>query len=104
MTYYITIGYYIFTLEKAPRRSERQEDEMTIPDSAVRPGTSPIQKLTYKRKEGAEMLSVSLRTLDTMIATNQLRVVRVGRSVLIPLDSLQTFLEHDHGTEGGLVQ
>jgi excisionase family DNA binding protein len=79
---------------------------MTLPDSAVNLGTSTnrIQKLLYQRREGAEMLSVSLRTLDTLIATNQLKAIRIGRSVRIPLDALQEFLKRDHRTDGGMVQ
>ena len=93
-------------LGEASWRTERREEEMTITDSVVNPGTSTsrIQKLLYARREGAEMLTVSLRTLDTLIATKQLRVIRIGRSVRIPLDALQEFLRRDHRTDGGMVQ
>jgi excisionase family DNA binding protein len=67
-------------------------------------GMSPSFKLLYTRRETAEMLSLSLRTLDTLIATKQLRVVRVGRSVRVPLDAIRAILKRDHTTDKGLVQ
>ena len=56
----------------------------------------PVEKLTVNRFEAAEMLSISLRTLDYLLACGELRARRVGRRVLIPREELQRFLRRDH--------
>jgi len=45
------------------------------------------------------MLGVSIRTVDRLIALKQLPVRRLGRRVLIPRNSLQSFLRADHPTK-----
>jgi excisionase family DNA binding protein len=53
-------------------------------------------KLLYDKKDAAELLSISVRSIDYLIAEGQLRVRRVGRRVLIPYQSLQQFTRSDH--------
>lgn len=77
---------------------------MTITDVAVAPSTSTLPKLLFTRAEAAEMLSLSLRTIDTLVMNKELKAVRVGRAVRIPLDELQRFLRRDHSTNRGLIQ
>jgi excisionase family DNA binding protein len=48
-------------------------------------------KLLYSRKEAAQLLSVSLRSLDSLILRLELPVKRVGRRVLISRQSLEKF-------------
>lgn len=55
-------------------------------------------KLMYSKTEAAEMLSVSLRTLENLIATKELLVRRVGKRVLVPYRSLLQFVRRDHKT------
>lgn len=50
------------------------------------------QKLLYTKRETAELLSLSPRTIDNLIARNELRVKRVGKRVLIISDSLHRFV------------
>lgn len=50
-------------------------------------------KLLYSRKEAAAVLSVSLRTLDYLVATRQLVTRKIGARVLIPSRELQKFAE-----------
>jgi len=50
--------------------------------------------------EAAQMLGVSVRTVDRLIALKELPVRRLGRRVLIPRNSLQTLLRVDHPTKG----
>ena len=57
-------------------------------------------KLQFSREESAEILGLSLRTLDRLIAENQLPVRRIGRRVLITRDALETFTSRDHATGG----
>jgi excisionase family DNA binding protein len=77
---------------------------MTITDVAVAQSTSNLPKLLFTRAEAAEMLSLSLRTIDTLVMNKQLKAVRIGRAVRIPLDELQRFLRRDHSTDRGLIQ
>jgi excisionase family DNA binding protein len=53
-------------------------------------------KLAVSRFEAARVLSISLRTLDSLIARGELRGRRIGRRVLFPLEELQRFLKRDH--------
>jgi hypothetical protein len=44
---------------------------------------STPQKLLYTKRETAEMLSLSLRMIDNLIARDQLQVRRFGKRVLV---------------------
>ena len=56
-------------------------------------------KLYFSRAEAAEMLGLSRRTLDRLIAEKQLPVRRIGRRVLIHIDDIIRFTKHDHTIE-----
>jgi excisionase family DNA binding protein len=56
-------------------------------------------KLAYSKAESASLLSVSLRTIDNLIARKELTVRRVGRRVIIPATSITAFLRLDHSTK-----
>lgn len=49
-------------------------------------------KLLYSKKESAQTLSLSQRTIDALIARRELKVKRVGKRVLITGKSLQKFV------------
>jgi excisionase family DNA binding protein len=49
-------------------------------------------KLAYSIEEAARALSVSERTFRGMVAREEIRVVRVGRRVVIPRDALAELL------------
>lgn len=57
---------------------------------------SQPEKLAVNRFEAARLLSISLRTLDSLLACGELRGRRVGRRVLFPMEELQRFLRRDH--------
>jgi len=59
-------------------------------------------KLMYGKAEAAEMLSISVRTLDYLIANKKLTVRRIGKRVLIAHNALVQFSKQDHQT--GRVQ
>jgi excisionase family DNA binding protein len=71
-------------------------------DGSTNPAVSAADrfqfKLQYSRGEAAEMLSISPRTLDRLIAEKQLPVRRIGRRVLITRDALEKFTRKDHET------
>ncbi len=59
-------------------------------------------KLMYTKAEAAKMLSLSVRTIEYLIASKELTVRRVGKRVLVPYSSLLAFTRRDHPT--GRVQ
>lgn len=61
-----------------------------------------LHKLQYSREEAAELLCISLRTLDRVIAEKRLPVRRIGRRVLITYEALLAFTKRDHPT--GVIQ
>ena len=67
------------------------------------PLNGPVERLGYSRAEAIEMLGISLRTLDRLIAEKQITVRRVGRRVLITKDALTQFLKRDHKTGAEVV-
>lgn len=54
------------------------------------------EKLLVGRDEAAEMLSISGRALDYLVAKKQLSARRIGTRVLIPLSDLRKFSGIDH--------
>jgi excisionase family DNA binding protein len=58
--------------------------------------TNPI---AMTKQEAAQILRVSLRTIDRLIALRELRVRRLGRRVLIPRSSLNSLMLKDHPTQ-----
>jgi excisionase family DNA binding protein len=64
-----------------------------------RPGRvtmAPEEKLLVGREEAAEMLSISRRSLDYLLAQKQLTFRRIGSRVLIPVSDLKRFSRADH--------
>lgn len=55
-------------------------------------------RLLYDRKEAARQLSISVRSLDYLIAGKQLATRRLGKKVLIPHGELVRFSRADHFT------
>jgi excisionase family DNA binding protein len=53
-------------------------------------------RLLVGRKEAAELLSISARALDYLVANKQIATRRIGSRVLIPMTELQKFSRADH--------
>jgi hypothetical protein len=53
-------------------------------------------RLLYDRETAARMLSISVRSLDYIIAARGLDTRRIGRKVLVPHASLVRFARGDH--------
>lgn len=62
----------------------------------MNPSDEKIVRLLHSKKEVAQMLNVSLRTIDNLIAFKELAVRRIGRRVLIPHGALLNFVRTDH--------
>ncbi|MGO8758487.1 MAG: helix-turn-helix domain-containing protein [Terracidiphilus sp.] len=56
----------------------------------------PHAKLQVSRDEAAELLSISVRGVDYLIATKQLSTRRIGTRVLIPIEDVLKFARSDH--------
>ena len=53
-------------------------------------------RLLYSRSEAARQLSISVRSLDYMIAAKKFEVRRIGKKTLITHASLIRFARSDH--------
>jgi excisionase family DNA binding protein len=55
-----------------------------------------VEKLLYSRRDAAEALSLSVRSIDYLITTNRLASRRVGGKILIPASAVRRFAREDH--------
>jgi excisionase family DNA binding protein len=53
-------------------------------------------KVLYTKREAAQLLSISVRSLDYLIFSHQLSARRVGRRVLVHRDAIEQFARRDH--------
>lgn len=60
--------------------------------------TKTTTRLLVSKKEAAEALCLCVRSIDNLISSKQLSVVRVGKRVLVKHASLIAFCRHDHAT------
>ncbi len=56
----------------------------------------PGQRLLVDRRNAAQYLSISQRSLDYLLANGELNVRRIGSRVLIPIAELQRYARLDH--------
>jgi excisionase family DNA binding protein len=54
--------------------------------------------MAFNRREAADALRVSLRTLDYLLAQGKLRCTRIGRRVVIPRAEVEELLSKDIDT------
>jgi excisionase family DNA binding protein len=52
---------------------------------------SEIEPLLFSKKDTARVLSISVRTVSTLLATKQLPCRRIGRRTLIPASAVRAF-------------
>lgn len=53
-------------------------------------------RLLYARKDAAQQLSISSRSLDYLIERGAIKVRHIGSRVLVPHDELVKFASRDH--------
>ena len=58
-------------------------------------------QIFVSRREAAKALSISLRTLDNLIAGREIVTRRIGRRRLISTSELRRFANRDHAVNGG---
>jgi excisionase family DNA binding protein len=54
------------------------------------------EKVLYTKREAAQLLSISLRSIDYLIFSRQLPTRRIGRRVLVHRDAVEQFARRDH--------
>ena len=57
-----------------------------------------METILVSKRDAARLLSLSLRTIDNLIAKRELLARRVGRRVLIERRTLEQFARRDHMT------
>jgi excisionase family DNA binding protein len=57
---------------------------------------APGDKLLVSREEAAQLLSISQRALDYLVASKRLPTRRIGGRVLIPVADLRKYARYDH--------
>jgi|GEM_PF-2556176 len=67
----------------------------TYPTRPTVVNPAPPPRLLYSRKEGAYLLSVSIRALDYLIAEGRINTRRIGGRILVSHDELARFARHD---------
>jgi len=82
---------------QAIRAAVRQEIERTLPpvSTPVPPQerkSEPVRPVALSKARAAQSLGVSVRTLDYCIAQRKIRVLRIGRRVLVPMNSIEAVL------------
>ena len=55
-----------------------------------------IEKLLYSREDAAAALSISIRSVDYLIAEGKVTTRRIGRKILIPAGDIKRFARADH--------
>lgn len=74
--------------KKAKRRDAQQQER--------KEKNGKVEKLLYSRKDAAFALSLSMRSIDYLIAGKQLLTRRIGNRILIPADEIRRFARASH--------
>jgi hypothetical protein len=82
------------TRARRSTRSRDTEDKVVAIDSRKTPPSG--SRLLYDRKEAARQLSISIRSLDYLIAAKAFQTRRMGRKVMIPHGELVRFASANH--------
>ena len=53
-------------------------------------------KVLYTKREAAQLLSISVRSIDYLIFSRQIPARRIGRRVLVHRDAIEQFARRDH--------
>ena len=70
------------------------DDEQKKPPARVT--VAAESKILASREEAAQLLSISQRALDYLIASRRLPTRRIGGRVLIPVSELRKYARTDH--------
>lgn len=82
--------------EILPKEQTMQAFNSAYKKPPARATISPDAKLLVSREEAAQLLSISQRGLDYLIANRRLPTRRIGGRVLIPVADLRKYARGDH--------
>ena len=57
---------------------------------------APMDKLLVSQEEAAQLLSISKRSVEYLVAARQLSTRRIGTRALIPIEEVRKFARSDH--------
>lgn len=77
-----------------PATASKQRQRKKKPPAKVT--VRPDAKLLVGREEAAAMVSLSVRSIDYLIANKELPVRKIGARTMIPVSELQRFVRMDH--------
>jgi excisionase family DNA binding protein len=63
-----------------------------------------MERILHSKREAAQALGLSVRTVECLIARRELIARRVGKRVLISSVELQRFAKKDHATQDAVSQ
>jgi excisionase family DNA binding protein len=79
-------------LREKPKGNEKNARRIPTRKASV----PPDAKLAVSRVEAAEIVSLSIRSIDNLLATKKLPFRKVGTRILIPVTELRKFIRVDH--------
>jgi excisionase family DNA binding protein len=91
-----SLSFNRYELESSPQdqSTERFSDDRKKPPQRVNVALG--DRLLVRREEAAQLLSISQRSLDYLIASGRLPTRRIGGRVLIPVADLRKYARCDH--------
>lgn len=81
------------TVQQSAAPSKRRQRKKKPPAKVTMP---PDAKLLVGREEAAAMVSLSVRSIDYLLANKQLACRKIGNRTMIPVSELQRFVRKDH--------
>ena len=83
---------------QAIRAAVRQEVRRVLPSGSTpappdEKKSEAVRPVALSKAKAARALGVSVRTLDYCIAQRKIRVLRIGRRVLVPMNSIEAVLK-----------
>ncbi len=88
------IGVVAKQFSKAKCEGKAVGDEPVVPSMST--SSVAVQRLLYDKRTAAEMLSISLRSLNYLLSRGEIRFRRIGSRVLIPHGDLVRFAHGHH--------
>jgi excisionase family DNA binding protein len=80
--------------------SQQESTELSFKPQRRKPPqrvtVAPEDKLLVSREQAAQLLSISQRALDYLVASQRLPARRIGGRVLIPMTDLRRYARFDH--------
>lgn len=89
---------HVIDFDRSVLKSSTQEPSFNADrrNPPQRVTVAPEYKLLVSREEAAQMLSISQRGLDYLVASKRLPTGRIGGRVLIPVADLRKYACFDH--------